>query len=158
MKDDDPEIVLSWREMLIAAHEGVLRRITGLKGEYEQVDGNVSSWTEDIESAMSEFALSKHLDRHWTIKANSHDGDVGEEEARQTEYSEGHLIIRPKDFEKANAGEARFWLLTGRNGRYKVRGWIYGKDAKRPVYWGALGQGRPPAWNVPQEDLQKEMP
>jgi hypothetical protein len=144
-------IILDGSEMMLAASAGVMRRIenlkkTGRSGEPYGFDENVS-WQIDIEGAMGEFALAKHLGVFWHGKGKIGGWDVGTCDARTTRHSHGSLIIHPQDRD-----EKTVWLLTGQNGKYIVRGFIKAGDAKQQKYWKDPLGGMP-AFFVPQSDL-----
>jgi len=143
-------IVLDASEMLLAANAGIMRRIENIKKGAKQpyiYDGNVS-WQIDIEGAMGEFALAKHLNVFWHGKGKMRGWDVGTCDARTTRHLNGHLIIHPQDHD-----DKIVWLMTGQNGEYIVRGFIKAGDAKQEKYWKKPFEGSP-AFYVPQTDLK----
>ena len=145
------KIELTNSQIMMAATAGVIRRVQfidrdgkpthGLKDEY-------NNWNLKIEGALSEYALAQYLNIHWVGAGVVGGNDVGEEEVRVTELHNGRLIIREGDKD-----HKRYWLLTGKDGSYHVRGYMYAKDAKQDKYFTDAGNGREKAWFVPQKDL-----
>jgi hypothetical protein len=143
-------VVLDASEMLLAANAGIMRRIENLKkgaGQPYGYDENVS-WQIDIEGAMGEFALAKHLGVFWHGKGKMRGFDVGSCDARTTHHENGSLIIHPQDND-----EKTIWLLTGKNGTYVIRGCIKAIDGKLDKYWKDPLGGMP-AYFVPQSELK----
>mgnify|MGYP003346409437 FL=1 len=77
-----------------------------------------------------------------TVKA------VDDVDVRCSHYEDGHLEMH--EWDKDNR---KYYFLTGMLGTYKVRGWIMGKDAKKPQYWRVMKQGRKPQFWIPQNHL-----
>lgn len=145
------KIELTNSQIMMAATAGVIRRVQfidrggkpthGLKDE----DNN---WNLKIEGALSEYALAQYLNIHWAGAGVVGGDDVGEEEVRVTELHNGRLIVRESDKD-----HKRYWLLTGKDGTYYVRGYMYARDAKQAKYLTDAGNGREKAYFVPQQDL-----
>jgi hypothetical protein len=147
------EVVLSNTQIMMAAQAGVLRHLQFLKRNARPMYGlDVNTdWKLQIEGALSEYALAKHLGVHWEGVGYPDADDVGKEDVRATEYDDGHLILHHRDKDNKN-----YWLLTGKNGHYKVRGFILGKNGKQQKYWQkreVKGRDRS-AFFIPQSDLQ----
>jgi len=148
-------IELTKEQILMVAQAGIIRHLEFLERKATPqygLDAN-TKWELQIEGVLSEYALSKYLGIHWEGSGVIDGDDVGKEEVRATKYDNGNLIIRPRD--KDNQ---RYWLLTGENGKYKVRGYMYARDAKQPKYLDDKGNGRTPVYFVPQSDLVKANP
>lgn len=149
------EIILSNSQIMMCAQVGIIRHLQFIKREARPMYGlDVNTdWKLQIEGAMSEYALAKYLDVHWEGVGFPDADDVGKEDVRVTEYDDGHLILHPRDKDNKN-----YWLLTGKNGRYIVRGFILGKEGKQDKYWRKriLQDGRDrSAYFIPQADLQQ---
>lgn len=77
-------------------------------------------------------------------------------EVRATSHADGHLILRPKDKDRA---DRLFVLVTyrdtyGKTTQFRVHGGIKGHDAMSEDYWTPLfGNGGDPAWMIPQSAL-----
>ena len=125
-------IVLTASQIYMVALAGVMRHIQFLcrnaKPQYGQAES--SRWDQQIEGALSEYALAKFLNKHWEGVGVAGGDDLKEEEVRVTKYKNGWLPLHPTDKD-----HKRYWLLTGENGDYMVRGYIYAKDGKQEKYW-----------------------
>lgn len=144
------EIMLSPLELSIAAYVGMVRQITSLKnGRLDQHGCEVDKgWQVHIEGACGERALAKALGIYDCISVNSFSApDVGGVQVRTRSKHEYELIVREGDAE-----DEMFVLLTGLNGRYKIRGGIVGRDARRPEWLKEHG-AREAAYFVPQAAL-----
>jgi hypothetical protein len=100
-----------------------------------------------IKGALAEAAFAKHFNRFWS-KGTKGASDVDNMEVRCTHYDTGHM-----EMHKWDKDDSRYYLLTGMNGTYKIRGWILGKDAKKPQYWRVMQEGRKPQYWIPQSAL-----
>jgi len=151
----DVTVRLTPAEMMIGASVGVMRRLKaiqlGQRGQHGREDGG--EWQADIESALAEMALAKHLGVYWAPSCGGplDTRDVGGREVRHTERDDGCLLIRDCD-----SDDAPFYLVTGRMGVYEIRGHLErGADGKQESYRRAPN-GRAPAYFVPQRDLINE--
>jgi hypothetical protein len=140
-------------EIMQAAQAGVMRRVFAIRNGVKPGHGydDANPWQIDIEGALAECAVAKRLGRYWPGKGVIKASDVGGNlQVRSTPYSGGHLIVNPTD-----PDDEVFIFVTGGNGTYCIRGWMYGRDCKRPEWWRELksGSGRM-AYAVPQEALQ----
>lgn len=146
------EINLSTSEMLVAAQAGVLRQIQNVQANKSDTYGcgHENDWQLHVEGALVEFALAKYLGEFWGGKGIRGQADVGQVDVRSTSRDNGSLILH-----MADPDDRTFYLLTGINGRYVVRGHILGRDGKDKKYWAdPSGKGRP-AFFVPQSALIK---
>ena len=138
-------------EMLLAAQAGVMRQVEnkklGRRPAYGA--GSAQDWQLNIEGALGEYALAKHLGLYWSGKGKLRAADVGDVDVRTRSKPHYELILHDDD-----PDDRIFWLLTGVYGRYEVRGWIQGRDGKRPEYWSDPAGGRP-AYFVPQSALNR---
>ena len=66
---------------------------------------------------------------------------------RSTPYANGRLIIHKND-----VPDRKYYLLTGAEGKYIVRGWIWGFEAQNEKYYMSVND-RPKEYYVPQQDL-----
>jgi hypothetical protein len=142
---------LDYSEMIHAAQAGVLRRVENIKLKTKQSNGFASgSWQADIEGAMYECAVAKGLGLYWPGKGRLRGADAGPLQVRGTEYAGGRLAVHPNDED-----DAPFVLVTGRDGVYTLRGWMYGRECKRQDWWGEFKEGKnQPAFIVPTEALR----
>jgi hypothetical protein len=146
------EIQLSLAEIMIASQVGLMRQCEDIKANKKSYVGEKQhlGWQRHIEGALSECAMAKHLNVYWS-KSSWPNPDVGNVEVRTTELDNGSLIIRPIDKD-----DVKYYLLTGINGKYTIRGYMYAKNAKQDKYLSSRGNGRPLAYFVPQSDLVRE--
>jgi hypothetical protein len=144
-------IVLTGSEILLAANAGIMRHTENIKKNtvlrYQKP--NMNHWQLMVEGALGEMAVAKHLNIYWSGKGVIGGGDVDDHEVRTTAYDTGRLICHPED--KDNK---KYWLVTGSNGTYTIRGWILGIRAKQEQYWDDPEGGRP-AYFIPQKDLHQ---
>lgn len=117
---------------------------------YDGADG----WTVHVEGACGELAVAKLLNRYWagTLNTFKEGGDVGNIQVRTRSRENYDLIVRTDDRD-----EDVFVLVVGRAPKYRVVGWIRGKDAKR-AEWSQTHGGRPAAFFVPQHALRAFVP
>lgn len=145
------EVELDYPQIMMCVYAGGVRHLQFLKrGARPMYGKDVSTvWGEQIEGALSEYALAKHLNVHWEGVGVAGGNDLAEEEVRVTKLINGSLLLHPKDQDNK-----RYWLLTGENGKYTIHGYIYGKDGKQEKFWRDPVGGRP-AFFVPQSALVK---
>jgi len=144
------KIKLTPSEIYWAACVGVMRQTQNIQNKKRQmygVDAATKDWQVHIEGALGEMALAKHLGIYWSGKGEMKEPDVGVVDVRTTPLNDGRLILHPNDDD-----ERKFWLLTGYNGVYDVRGWIYGVDGKQKKFWSDPAGNRP-AYFVKQKYL-----
>jgi len=145
------QVILDWAEMILAAQAGVLRQVENIKKGVKPAygAGNEKDWQYGIEGAMGEFALAKYLGVFWHGKGKMWGDDVGTYQVRTSSRLNGDLILHPKDDD-----EKTYWLVTGLNGNYWIRGYIKAKDGKKEQWWRDPAGDRP-AFFVPQSELIK---
>lgn len=142
-------VVLTWHEAAIASHVGWMRQIKSLTdGRKDRHGFTGDGWSEHCEGACGELAVAKFLGIYWNGSIDTwKDNDLPGLQVRTRSLDTYGLIVRPND-----SDDATWVLITGRCPTYRVRGWINGRDAKRPE-WLANHAGRPPAYFVPAEQL-----
>lgn len=138
----------------MVATAGLMRHIQFLDRKAKPQHGQAENtrWDQQIEGALSEYALAQYLNVHWEGAGKPGGDDLKDEEVRVTKYQNGYLPLHKQD--KDNK---RYWLLTGENGVYTVRGYIYAKDGKKEEYWikkEEKGRDRS-CYEVPQSALIK---
>lgn len=144
-------VSLTRAELLQAALAGVMRGIEDIGVGHKYGADASKGWDMTIEGAFAECALAKHLGLYWAGKGAMREPDVGGiVDVRATRYETGKLIIHPDD-----PDDRPVFLLTGKDGKYRVRGWLVAGDGKKLKYWEELQPGRP-AWCIPQIDLRPE--
>lgn len=144
-------IELDYPQIMMGVYAGGVRHLQFLKRNARPMYGkDVSTvWGEQIEGALSEYALAKHLNVHWEGVGVAGGNDLADEEVRVTKYQNGNLLLHPAD-----KNDKRYWLLTGENGKYTIHGYIYGRDGKQQKYWRDPVGGRA-CFFVPQSALTK---
>ncbi len=144
------EVKLDRSEMLTAALVAVTRHIENRqKGNNHRwgMNGPMEGWQRDIEGALGECAVAKALDFYWS-SGRPRQADVGQWEVRSTAHHDGGLIVHDDDKD-----DAKYILVTGAEGNYKLRGWMYGHEAKQyPTKVLVKGMHEP--HYVPQSDLR----
>lgn len=143
-------IELTIHEILVASQVGILRQCEDIKAAKKSFIGEKqdTAWQRHIEGALSECAMAKFLNVYWS-KSPWYNPDVGDVEVRTTAHEHGRLIIRDRDKD-----DTKYYLLTGINGKYHIRGYMYARDAKKEKYLDQPVAGRPPSYFVPQSDLR----
>ena len=147
------EVVLCTDELYVAAMSGIHRRIVRLATpDRNYYDDAHQEWTTSIEGAAGEYVVAKVLDRYPSglVFGGSYVvADVGDRIHVRTRTKDHYdLIVRDRD-----PDDEPFVLVTGHAPRYTVRGWIYGRDAKREDWRQTYGGGVP-AYFVPQSALR----
>lgn len=136
-----------------AATDRQLNAITkGLADKHGFEKGTKGPWQGHIEGVLAEMAVASVLGCYFNGSITSWKGeDLPHLQIRQTDYPHGKLIIRPED------GENFYYVLvTGCNGKYNVRGWVWGRSVKESqTHWEEPkpGDKRPGYWGVPQSAL-----
>lgn len=138
-------------EMYMAAQAGFLRTIQNIyKGAQSAygADQDGIDWKISIEGGIAEFVVAKALNLHWSGKGVMRGPDVGNYQVRSTRYKTGRLLVNPKDDD-----DSVFILVIGIPPDFKVRGWMFGYEAKQEKYWNTEDT-REGAFLVPQSDLR----
>lgn len=145
-------VELTPAELVIVTAVGALRHGEAMHAGRRDRHGATSSedgLARHILGAAGELAVAKVLGRYWGGDVCTFKGpDVGGLQVRTRSSDDYDLIVRPDD-----ADDEVFVLVTGTPTRLWVRGWIHGRDAKRPEFLRSYG-GRPAVWFVPHDELQ----
>ena len=151
-------IVLSWSEIVTAAGVGVLRHVSALRNTMRQVNGaDPDDWTIDIDGALAELAVAKHLQLPWDMFAPLgafNRPDVGPYQVKangraRRNAAHDDLIVKESD----PIGDPYISVLNFPP-RFEICGWIAGVEAKNKRYWcDRLAPGRD-AYLVPRADLK----
>jgi|2_EtaG_2_1085320.scaffolds.fasta_scaffold05805_1 hypothetical protein len=129
---DDPVVVLTPSEMAMGANAGAQRRIYNIVKKHPPMFPSArGQWHEDIEGALAEMALAKHMGVYWQGKGSVRGPDVGDFEVRWTPWETGKLVLH----EKTDKPGKRYHLVTGEYGQYTLRGWYTMEEGCRPEYW-----------------------
>lgn len=145
------KVVLSPKEMIVAASMGILRQVENLKRGRTPAHGSgkASDWQLHVEGCLGEYAAAKALGVFPGGFARFRGADLECRLEVRTRSEDWHdLILHDGDDD-----DSRFVLLCGRNGEYEVVGWILGRDGKDPAYWKDPAGGRA-AYFVPQGELE----
>lgn len=146
-------LTLDPHELQIAAFIGCRRRIETLKGSLKDAHGfdGGGAWDIDVMGAAAEMALAKMLNIYWCGDVNTFKlPDVGSLQVRSTSLNNGSLIVRQNDSDN----DTFVLMLFQRPSTFCFGGWMKGVDAAQRKYRRAPN-GRPPAFFVPQEDLNQ---
>ena len=149
------EVVLSPSEIETGAIEGVRRCIQGIAKNRKPAygAGRDKDWQLNIEGRLGEIAVAKFIGVYSCGTGKFRGADVGKNIEVRTRSSHTYgvvpadLILHPDD-----PGDRPFYLVTGRNGSYRIHGWIRGRDGKLPGYWKDPAGGRA-AFFVPPDVL-----
>lgn len=149
MSENSTLVTLTASEMFMAAQAGLMRQIENIKRKRQPRYGaNIEAdWQVNIEGALGEYAVARFLGIHWAGKGIFRGFDVGELEVRTASRDTYRLILHPDDHD-----DHCYYLVTGLNGTYRIRGWILGREGKRNEFWQDPGTGRP-AFFIPQSAL-----
>jgi hypothetical protein len=146
------DVTLTPREIAMAAHVGVMRNITALSAKLIPANGfnKEHAWNEHIEGACGEVAFAKLVNRYWMPSVNTfRAADIGLDiQVRTRSRHDYELIVRPSD-----NPEHVFVLVTGRSPNFRIRGYVFGREARRDEWFRDHG-GRPPAWFIPHDELR----
>lgn len=142
-------IELTMTEIMQAAQVGIMRRMQRLRSKIPLSHGlkEGTEWQLFIDGALSECALAKYLNVYWAGCGEINGLDVADVEVRSTKYHNGMMIMH-----KSDKDDVKYYLLTGSEGKYIIRGWIYGREGKQDKYW-TVKTDRPPAYWIPQNVL-----
>lgn len=146
-------VQLTPAEIMMAATIGIMRQATNIRDSRKDRYGasKKDGWQLHVEGALGEAAVAKGLDIFWNGSIGTFSApDVADLQVRSTMWSSGSLIVH-----KADSSKEIFILVTGVNGKYVLRGWMYGADAKNDEkYWKDPKKENRYAYFVPQRDLE----
>lgn len=145
-------VQLTYSEIILGAMAGVHRRVeylkSGLSNRYQPSMEQI--WGAQIEGALAEQALAKGLNKYFSGKGEFGQSDLDENiECRATSWPDGRLILHDADKD-----EARYYLLVGEVGHYRIIGSIYGWEGKKKEYLDDPNQTGKSAYYVPQSELE----
>jgi hypothetical protein len=143
------EINLNPAECNSAAGHGIKRTLDAIgRGAQNHHGMTGHGWTEGIEGAAAELAVSKYLGVYWCGGGMYKNPDVaGNLQVRWASSHHYQLIVRPLD-----PDEDYYVFVTGEMPNYRLHGFIKGSDAKREDRLDAPN-GRPPAYFAPSKEL-----
>ena len=145
-------VQLTYSEIILGAMAGVHRRVeylkSGLSNRYQPSMEQI--WGAQIEGALAEQALAKGLNKYFSGKGEFGQSDLDEDiECRATSWPDGRLILHDADKD-----EARYYLLVGEVGHYRIIGSLYGWEGKKKEYLDDPNQTGKSAYYVPQSELE----
>lgn len=145
-------VSLTLAEMLVASEVGKMRRCSALKhGRVETNNAPVDGgWDRHIEGAAAEMAVAKFAGIYWSGDVGDlwSKDDVGPYQVRASHHIDGRLILHEKDKD-----DRAFILATGVAPNFILRGWIMGRDGKKPEFWTDPTKGGRAAYFIPQSEL-----
>lgn len=151
------QVSLTTPEILSATVAGALRfaeSVASQRKDAHGFDNSKSGISLHIEGACGEMAFAKARNLYWGADINAFkNADVGKNiQVRTRSSHDFDLIVRADDKDTDI-----FVLVTGVCPNYCLRGWVYGKDAKKVEYEKSYG-GRPSAYFVPASALRTISP
>jgi hypothetical protein len=126
------EVTVTQEEFDKGVQAGVSRHTDALIKKHARADGTKTTWDEDINGAIGEYIASIALEKEWNLPGGVGQPDlVGGIEVRTITSSDRSLLIKFKDKE-----DRPFVLVVGTGNHlvWRVTGWIYGRDGKKPEY------------------------
>ena len=144
---------LTWYEVRQAALVGVDRYVRALKDGREDAHGLEQKGADGLAlhvlGAAGELAFAKATNRFWSGSIDTFSNpDVGAIQVRTRSKHDYELLVRVKDDD-----EAIYVLVTGQIPEFRVRGWMFGKEAKRKE-WALTHGDRPSAFFVPHDEMR----
>jgi hypothetical protein len=99
------------------------------------------------------MAFAKWLGVYWEPTINTFKGraDVAGCEVRARTHHSYELLVRNNDLD-----DRPYVLLTGLAPDFLIRGWLFGREAKRPEWLRDYGGNRQPAYFVPTPEICKD--
>ena len=145
-------IKLEWFEFHGAAQVGLQRwaqsEARGMNHASTYSRDYLRRLVEEVVGACGERCVCKSCNIYWDGSVNTFHAiaDImgAGVEIRTTDLDDGRMIIRDND-----DGARIFILVTGKGPEFKIRGWLYGSECKKPA-WESNPNGYRPAWFVPQ--------
>jgi hypothetical protein len=147
----EPEVSLTWPEILQAASVGVMRRVNAVRNRREEPYGErpKASWTDDINGAIAELAVAKHFNVFWSGTVGRVDlPDVGRLQVRSKLQDDHRLVVRANDGDDEPVISVLVDLPICR-----ICGWMIAKDAKRHE-WLLSDPSKPDRYFVPNAELR----
>lgn len=153
-------------EAFNAAVAGLQRRFKAIQREAKDNQGGDlgDRFVTDIHGAIAELTVAKALNLYCNLSSSDRDlPDVGfNVEVRSSTNVKADMPIRPKDTQKPNFANTKFYFVVGIYPRTTIVGWLYGKDCVKPEYWkeatnNPFQPNRTSYWAVPQSALNPEL-
>jgi hypothetical protein len=128
-----PVVELSDEELMLFGTIGAQRAAKCISRKAQAKEGaeDAGDWQMVIEGVLGEGAAAKHYKTYITAMGGYGYIDIGGMyEVRVSKDHAQELRIKPED-----KNHLPYIYLTGVNGKYVIRGWIHGKDAKRKEWF-----------------------
>lgn len=153
-------IELTRHNIYYAGTIGVTRQVQTLfkkdyKGDYYGSSPKAYGFQNHCSGACGELVLAKWLGVFYdgcldNINEYFRYSDVGSYQVRTTPYTDGKLILRTLDKEN----DVHILVLSHSAPVYHLAGWVYGHEGKLPEFLSDGGNGRRPAYFIPQGKLR----
>lgn len=145
------QVKLTKPELFLAGIVGLWRKIQNIGTRRKSLRADDAlDYDVDVRGAQGEIAFCKALGVYPTglfaFRAADVEIDGEHFEVRTTPYPNGRLPIYERDRD-----DAIYVLVTGKDGDFRVRGWILGEFGKDPQFWDEKIPR--PAFLVPQDRL-----
>jgi hypothetical protein len=143
-------VKLTSAELMLGGNVGVMRRVASIQnGNNPNWHAKDSSWATDIDGALGEMAVAKHLGVYWEPSVNTFKAAdlCGFIQIKSTNHSSGHLIVRDND-----ARHHLYVLVITAIPHCRLIGSIWGEDARQIGIQRNLDADAP-CWWVSQEQL-----
>lgn len=149
----EKRINLNLTEIRNAALVGLNRQLNAIENDRQHINPSkkLADWQNHIEGACGELATAIFTGQPWTGRHGRRDEpDVGEDDVRTSPYDDGQLWLYPKE---KKVPHRIFWLITGKNGKYFVRGWLRAAEGFEVAkHYDRFNNGRPAFW-IEQDKL-----
>lgn len=150
-------VELTWPEILLATNAGVMRRVNAVRNRRQEPYGSrpEAAWNDDINGAIAELALAKHLNVFWAGTVGRIDlPDVGRLQVRSKTQDGDRLVVIASDDDTSIFVSVLVGLPVCR-----IDGWMMAKEAKRKE-WLLPREGLPDRYFVPNSSLRspRELP
>ena len=146
-------IKLTPAEMLIGEHVGRMRQAIARSRNWQTLNGGPNDFQAEenhILGAQGEMATASHFNLFWNIQVGQLGGvDVGGMiEVRARRHAHGLKITN------GDNDRLPFVDVYADPPSFKLNGWCIARDGKRPALLSDLGNGRAPAFWVPENILR----
>jgi hypothetical protein len=138
---DAPIVILETSELMLAGTVGLMREVTNLRDERQDAYGASpeKGWQLHIEGCCGELAVAKFLNLFWSGQLGKlHADDVGFLQVRTRSKDHYDLMVHPED-----PDDKVFILAIGLAPKFRLAGWMYGRDAKQKRWWDDPAGDRP---------------
>ena len=152
--DPVPSITLSWAEITLGAHVGIMRNVhrkrADMRNDTQRPERN--AWTGEIEGAQAELAVAQHLGVFWsgTVGKPGAPHDVGTYQVRcNSSRRWDDTLLRPED-----KPDRVYISVLSFMPEFHIIGWVWGADGMREEWLHRGDPDRPPCYFVPRDRIQ----